>query len=468
MKIHNFIVFLFMLFICSVAQGVNLDSPITTTVAGPSGSNDLGRAVAIGRNNAAYVGGTIEEGTVWIGKYDSSLSLVAVTTETGTGSNDGEVFGLATDSSGNVYATGWVSVGGSVNIWVGKYDPNLVLLASATMTSAGAQNDQGFAIALDGSGSNVYVTGYVADSNRDIWLGHYNSALVLQSSTSVGVGGQADQGYGAGVDSQGNVFFTGIYNNSSWVAKYNSALVFQSSSSFTTPATGSGRALDVDSSGNVFITGSLNTTDALVAKFTNSLVLISSHTMDLSDDIWGHGIAVTNSGSILVIGEYEHLGSGADIFIQEMNSSLVFQSSVTFSGGGLDDDEGYAVAMDGQGNVYAAGALDPTTGDNRDIWVAKFTNATPTSSASNIRAYPNPFTSGLTVDTVTFDRLPAGATVKVYTLTGSLIAEKTANSLGEATWDTRNQSGELVASGIYYVFAEGNGSKKTTKVAIER
>ncbi len=67
-----------------------------------------------------------------------------------------------------------------------------------------------------------------------------------------------------------------------------------------------------------------------------------------------------------------------------------------------------------------------------------------------------------------FQNLPAGARLRIYTLTGALVRDLNSDGSGQATWDGTNQSGANVASGVYFVLAQGNGTKKTFKVAVEK
>lgn len=94
--------------------------------------------------------------------------------------------------------------------------------------------------------------------------------------------------------------------------------------------------------------------------------------------------------------------------------------------------------------------------------------AGPQSTVDNAKIFPNPFrpTQGHTL--VTFAVLPANARVRIYTFSGGLVKDITASSAGIATWDATNQSGQPVASGVYFVFVQGAGQSKTFKVAVQR
>jgi hypothetical protein len=91
------------------------------------------------------------------------------------------------------------------------------------------------------------------------------------------------------------------------------------------------------------------------------------------------------------------------------------------------------------------------------------------SSVSEAKAYPNPFRPNRPGhDKITFDDIPTGAQIKIYTLTGGLVQELSEDGTGRAKWDGRNGNGESVASGIYFVRIGGDGGDKVIKVAVQR
>ncbi|MBI4803030.1 MAG: T9SS type A sorting domain-containing protein, partial [Elusimicrobia bacterium] len=89
----------------------------------------------------------------------------------------------------------------------------------------------------------------------------------------------------------------------------------------------------------------------------------------------------------------------------------------------------------------------------------------PLSGLSQARIYPNPFYPA-TKPQVTFAGLPAGTSVKLYTLQGELVWKGTANSSEIAEWPGVNRSGRAVASGLYIVYLESGGSRKTMKLSV--
>jgi hypothetical protein len=75
---------------------------------------------------------------------------------------------------------------------------------------------------------------------------------------------------------------------------------------------------------------------------------------------------------------------------------------------------------------------------------------------SGLRAFPNPWRSDRNAATnVTFDHLPIGSTVKIFTVSGHWVKTLPAGA-GSTTWDLTADNGDKVASGIYlYIVSLG-------------
>jgi len=89
------------------------------------------------------------------------------------------------------------------------------------------------------------------------------------------------------------------------------------------------------------------------------------------------------------------------------------------------------------------------------------------SHSIDVKAYPNPWRADRHANTpVTFDNLPSGGQVKIFTVSGHQV--KTLPP-GAGTWDLTNEGGDKVASGVYiFLVTDGRGGKATGKVAIIR
>ena len=244
---------------------------------------------------------------------------------------------------------------------VGKYDPARPLVIDPVLVYStylgGSSFDEGFAIAIDGSG-NAYVTGSTQSTNfptanplqakfgggayifiGDVFLAKVNAAgSALMYATYLG-GSSADAGYGIAVDKAGNAYVTGETASSdfptknplqgtyaggwdAFVAKVSpdgSGLVY---STFLGGSSGdAGNGIAVDGTGNAYVTGGTSgfgfpttkdalqpnsggNSDAFVAKLnpTGSALVYSTYLGGSSDET-GRGIAVDGAGSAYVTGE---------------------------------------------------------------------------------------------------------------------------------------------------------------------
>jgi len=83
---------------------------------------------------------------------------------------------------------------------------------------------------------------------------------------------------------------------------------------------------------------------------------------------------------------------------------------------------------------------------------------------SSLRVYPNPWREDKhDGKPITFDRLPLGATIKIFTVSGRL-ARTLTPTIDTAVWDLTNDSGDKVASGVYiFMITVENGSAQTLR-----
>jgi hypothetical protein len=91
-------------------------------------------------------------------------------------------------------------------------------------------------------------------------------------------------------------------------------------------------------------------------------------------------------------------------------------------------------------------------------------------SFTALRVYPNPWRADRHAHfLVTFDGLPAAATIRIYSLSGHAVKTLSSNADGKAFWDRTNQNGDTVASGIYlYTASYGDSHPIVGKLALIR
>jgi hypothetical protein len=280
----------------------------------------------------------------------------------------------------------------------------------------GGSSDSGRGIAVDSSGS-AYVTGYT-DSTDFPTLNHYmwdpgdgypdvfitkldttqNGTSCLLYSTYLG-GGSEDYGYGIAVDSSGSAYVTG----------------FTLSTDFPTL-----NQYQADQgSYDAFVT-KLDTTES----GTDSLLYSTYLGGSLSD--YGRGITLGNTGIVYVVGTTESTdfpilneymwdpGDGYTVtFVTKLDTNQSAASSLLYSTylGGDDYEEGYGIAVDSNGNAYVTGytySTDfPTLNQfmsyqgSSDAFVTKLIDYT----------YPHPFVFTKAISSITATYASSGGIV---------------------------------------------------------
>jgi hypothetical protein len=84
----------------------------------------------------------------------------------------------------------------------------------------------------------------------------------------------------------------------------------------------------------------------------------------------------------------------------------------------------------------------------------------PAENLEQVFAFPNPVRPGFNGD-VTIDNLTDRARIKITDIEGNAVFELVSNG-GTVTWDTRNFSGNLVASGVYLLLVNTDEAEETT------
>jgi hypothetical protein len=88
----------------------------------------------------------------------------------------------------------------------------------------------------------------------------------------------------------------------------------------------------------------------------------------------------------------------------------------------------------------------------------------------DVKVYPNPYMMSGS-NSITFSvsgSAGTGGEVKIYTISGKLVKKLLIQSgFNEVNWDVLNEEGNSIATGLYiYTTTDGNGNKKTGKLAI--
>lgn len=335
-------------------------------------------------------------------------------------------YDIVTDSSGNVYLTGffWDTVDfdpgpGTTNLTSnGWSDIFIIKLTSSgnllwAKAMGGTQYDNGFSLSVDSSG-NVYVTGYfqgtadfdpgpgtvnlISAGNLDIFICKLDSNGNLLWAKGMG-GTLEDRGYSIATDNFGNVYATGF---------------FQETVDFNPGGVG----------GNLINTSGL---DIFVSKFSSN-----------GDFVWakgmggtlggegGEGLALSldTSGNAYTTGYFTgtvdfdpgagnfNLSSEApsqDIFISKLSSNGNFVWAKSLHG--PLNENGYGIAVESSGNVYTTGFFqgtvdfDPGTGTFNltsvgvnDIFISKLSSNGNFVWAKSMGGTLNEYGKDITID----------------------------------------------------------------------
>lgn len=370
---------------------IALDSSGSAYVAGATSSTNF--PVTSGSFQTTFGGGTRQDG--FVAKLSPAGSALVYSTYLGGSSGD-YAHGIAVDSVGNAYVTGFTSStnfpgAGSSSIqpalhgfndaFVAKLNATGTALVYSTYLGGTGQENPG-TITVDSSG-NAYVTGTTYSSDFPVTAGAFQSTF----------GGIA------------NAFVTKV--NAQGTALAYSTYLGGNNGDF-------GVAIAVDSSGNAYVAGDAQSTnfpvtsgaiqsalnggeDAFVARLNSTGTALTYSTYLGGSDLDGaFGIALDSLGNAYVTGvtlstdfpaslsaiQPTSGGGGGDAFVAEISAtgmSLIYSSYL----GGSGYDVGSGVAVDSSGSIYILGetssadfpvtsnSLQSTPGGAPDAFIAK-------------------------------------------------------------------------------------------------
>ena len=392
-----------------------------------------------------------------LGNYEAGIPVVIDPDTTWNtfigGMSEDNIYGVAVDSSGNVYITGYSTAtwgspkisysGGASDILVVKLDSSGNLVWSAFLGGTGA--DIGNGIAVDASG-NIYVTGYSTaawgspiqgfSGNYDAFIAKLSGGGALTWSTFAGGSGY-DYGEAVAADTSGNIYVAG-YSTAVWgapVRGYSSgndafAAKFDSSGTLTwsTFLGGAGDdksySIAEDTGGNVYVAGYSTAawgapvrgyssgSDAFAAKLDSSGALTWNTFLGGPGTEVAYGVAVDGSGNIYAAGSSTAVwgapvrgySSGSDAFAAKLTSSGTLTWNTFLGGSGTE--AAYGVAVDSSGTVYAAGCGTSAWGapvrgysSGSDAFAAKLTSSGALTWSTFLGGAGNDYGFGVAVDT---------------------------------------------------------------------
>jgi len=339
---------------------------------------------------------SISQDDIFISKLDSSGNFVWAKAINGMGSNIGRSIAVDPAGSGDVYTTG--EFGGTVDFDPGPgvfnlTAPGATLEAFISRWNAsgnfvwakqmgGTDNEGGFSIAIDPSGSgDVYTTGmFWGTADFDPGAGVYNLTSVAYGDIFI-----------SKLDSSGN--FKWAKAMGGIVGEYGHSLALDPSGSGDVYTTGSfGVTVDFDPGAGVFNLTSAGGDDIFISKLDSSGNFVWTKSIGgVAGNDYGNSIAIDLAGSgdvyttgIFVgtvdfdpgVGVFNLNSTGQDdIFISKLDSSGNFVWAKAIGGTSFDVGESIAIDPSGSGDVYITGHFYGTVDFDPDSGVYNLTGS---------------------------------------------------------------------------------------------
>ncbi|MCX6723916.1 MAG: SBBP repeat-containing protein [Candidatus Staskawiczbacteria bacterium] len=412
------------------SYGITLDASGNVYVVGTASST-------YGSPIRGYYGSAND---AFVAKFNSSGALVWDTFLGGSGIDNG--YGIAVDTSGNIYVTGYTTGVGSTwgspiraqtsgtrDAFVAKLNSDGSLAWNTFLGDAG--DDQGYGIAVDTSG-NVYVDGYSTatwGNPLNPYTTSTNDTFIAKLSSNDGsliwntfLGGSGyDNCFGIAVDTSGNVYavgyssatwgspmrtFTSAGNQDAYAVKLNTDGTIVWNTFLGGGGADYGQGIAVDSSNNVYVSGYSSATwgspkngfssqnNAFAAKLNSDGSLAWNTFAGGVTNGFSNGVrnkvAVDTNGNVYFDGYTnvawgspvrQYYGSGNDAFVVKLSSVGALTWNTFLGGSGSDYHQSFLIAVDTSGNIYIDGYSDATWGTpprayiSADAWVAKVTSA---------------------------------------------------------------------------------------------
>jgi uncharacterized delta-60 repeat protein len=355
-------------------------------------TDSLGNAYATG-----YTLDPLSGAIAFLAKYDTSGNQQWNVTW-GAGSDNAQ--GVVVDSSGHIYIAGYTysfGTAGSADAFLAKYDSSGTQLWNGTW--GGASEDYGWGVAADSSG-NVYIAGLTQSfglGDWDAFLVKYDSAGNYQWNRTWG-GASDDQGFDVAADSSGNAYVVGRTQSfgaggeDAFIVKYDSSGTQLWNRTWGEVDVDDGNGVALDPSGNVYLAGStqsfgIGAYDAFLAKYDSSGNSLQNITWGRAGPSFGAAawdVTFDPAGNIYISGFATNFGAvGDDALLVEFDSSGTPLWNRTW--GGTEGEYGYGVALDPSGNIYLAGETYSIHPGNVDAFLVKF-GSSPVGNVTEVGA----------------------------------------------------------------------------------
>ncbi|MEA3311141.1 MAG: SBBP repeat-containing protein [candidate division WOR-3 bacterium] len=463
---------------------------------GPGDDTDWPFAMAIDSSGNVYVTGYSvgsETGTDYITiKYSSGGEEEWVARYDGPISGSDFAWDLAIDTESNVYVTGSSEGEGSEGdcvtirynstgkeVWVERYNG----------TRDGF--DVGTSIETDHAG-NVYVAGEV--SNLETWsdflIIKYSSMGYEKWTASYdGPANHYDHVTDLAWDGSGNVYVTGVSASASdpinkdyatckfsasgqmrWAARYDGP-----SGTEDEPVT-----IVVNDWGSVYVTGhsykDKNDWDFLTIKYSSIGEEQWVKRYEGDAGVWdeAHDMAMDHQGNIYVTGYSFNDETSIDCTTIKYSPEGEELWIADYNGSEYGIDKGNAIVLDKLGNVYVSGGCTNYPEETMNYLTIKYSQGPGVAEAYPDLPGHRLEVAQLTPEPVITYTLPSSSSIslKVYDVTGKLVRTLVSGSqeagTHTVTWDGRDNVGQQVSSGLYFIRIAAPGFSRFAKVVMIR
>jgi Abnormal spindle-like microcephaly-assoc'd, ASPM-SPD-2-Hydin/Beta-propeller repeat len=351
--------------------GMTVDAFGNAYVGGSTGSTDF--PTTPGAFQRTCSGGCVHGiSDLFVTKLNATGSALVYSTYLGGTGTERFLQGIAVDSVGHTYVTGWTTssdfpttpgafqtkLRGSVAAFVTEFDPSGSTLVYSTYLS-GSGSDYGAGLVLDSSG-NAYVSGYTSSTDFPITPGAFQrtsgggfdafvtkvnpSGSALVYSTYLG-GTDTENANTIALDASRNAYITGFTCSANYPITPGAFQTSYKASSCT------------NLGGNVFVTALNSTGSALIySTFLGGTGIDVAFAIALDSTNVAYITGRTDSADFpMTPGAFQTAsGGGIDVFVTELSatgSALVYSTFL----GGSQSESAYAIALDGSGGLYLAG-----------------------------------------------------------------------------------------------------------------
>ena len=365
----------------------------SVTVDGGEDSNDEARGISVAPDGTVYAAGYVtvagQGRNIWLGQYDENLVYQDSVTINGVANGDDEGYTLAFDGSGNVYLVGYMTEAGeSHNIWLGKFDSDLTLLDSITVNGAANDEDDGYGILFDTFSGNLYLAGTLREIGQgaNIWLAIYDTDLdPVKAITLNGPVDDTDKARFLTFDDTRHLFASGSMTEALnldyaiWVGKFEDDLTFVDEVTVDGPTTDEDKGYGIvfDGDDTIFVTGTMIETNESyniwMAKYDTDLNPIDALTINgpVDGEDVAYMMTMGSSGRLYHAGTFTETVGGTNIWLARFDPVLNLEAWVTLDGPNNGYDTGVGVAVGNDNDLYVSAIVtDAVTG--LDMWLGHF------------------------------------------------------------------------------------------------